>query len=268
MHKANTLSQYITESTFNLSSDVDLIYDVYFSDFVNSLWEGSFDPDAPLPYTKELRTSALTSPKAVKANAINPSLIIINANANIYRKDLIQVGIHRQVLDIIRDSGSLRDAIRDVERYNNKKVADQFKTELTPARIKGSIHHELSHWVDDALHNNHISNRVAYTSELDLGNKDKARRHMNQGQIARVLTNYEINAQIHSIIELKRGIGEVNWNNITLDQMIEKSPSLHTIKQELLVLAFNDDNLNAYQLWKKILRKRMHREGLLGENMR
>ena len=64
------------------------------------------------------------------------------------------------------------------------------ENEITEARIKGSIHHEISHWLNDSLHGNHIKNRMSsHAGGADLKEADKRPHMLGKGaeKVPRIL---------------------------------------------------------------------------------
>jgi len=255
--------EFITDETWDLNNDVDMIYEAAFSIIVSRIHSGKWNGEEYAMRDFIGTTNILTSPDAIKANDMN-SVSIITTQDNSYnplgdaiRGPYISVSINHQVLDLIKEYGTIKEAITVIPW----KQRERFMTEITPARIKGSIHHELSHWLDDTLHNSHIKNRLTQAniaSEKHLDYK-KAGHIMSQGKKARDLSNYEINAQIHAIKQLKRE-NEGMWDLLSFDEMIEMNASLIHLSDEF-------KKIDEYNNWKKQLLKRMHREKLLGDEM-
>lgn len=255
--------EFITEATYELDEDVDKIYNMAFAPIVAQIKDGTWDGKTYATSTYLGETNMLTSPDCKKAHEINPMVIITtngneyNPNGDIVRGPFISVSINTQVLDIVGEHGSVKEAIPQIP-YSQRK---RFVTELTPERIKGSIHHELAHWLDDTFHNRHISNRIQWSLQAQEKNRDykKAGNIMSQGKKARDLSNYEINAQVHSIKQLKRA-NEDLWDILSFDEMVELNASLHNLSDEF-------KEIGQYESWKKQILRRMHREKLLGDEM-
>ena len=247
--------EFITEATYELDADVDLLYDKAFADIVENIRNGTWDGQMP---PKFLGTTAiLTSPEAQEADKIN-RLKIITSSGNYYQphNQILSISLNEQALEIIKKFGGLKQAIHEVPL----RQRNQFMADLTPDRVKGSIHHELSHWLDDTLHGSHIKNRIdrAVAAERN-GKYDLAQRIMHQGKKEVGLTNYELNAQIHSIKQLKRANMDM-WNILSFDEMVDMNASLIHLRTLM-------KEIDEYDNWKKIILKRMHREKLLGDEM-
>lgn len=243
-------SELIEERLMNVDDDVDYIYDEYFRSDIDAIEETGI-------ITKEMfkrhnfETSNLKSELSKKADKINPCTIMINVGKNYYSPNgrLISISTNFNAIDfVISDfGGNLSDAIRGL---GNNHLAISLKNEFTTSRIKGSIHHELSHWIDDTLHNQHIKKRAIRASELGVG--------MTKGDIPINADKMEIQGQIHNVVQLKKQYSNL-WDTMSFDDLVKLSPTLYTIANEL--------QGDVKKSWKINLLKRMYREGLLGKNM-
>lgn len=106
-------------------------------------------------------------------------------------------------------------------------------------RIKGTIAHEITHWLDDAEHDLHL------TKILSTGKKSVAYIHKYG---TREATPAETQAIVHELNYLK-SVWDC-WDDITFDDLI------HIMGWDISKDA------------KKQIIKRMHRENLLGKKMR
>lgn len=247
--------EFIIEATYELDEDVDLLYDRAFADIVDAIkldsWKGNLPPEFLTT------TASLKSPDAIKAHRENP-MKIITTDGNLYQPDTqtISISLNMQLLKIIENYGGLKRAMDVIPRSQHTRLL----ADLTPERIKGSIHHELSHWLDDTFHNAHISKRVIRAVAADnAGNYKKATKIMNQNKKDVGLTDYELNAQIHSIKQLKRAHQDM-WDLLSFDEMIDLNASLIHLRDKM-------KEAGEYSKWKKLILKRLYREHLLGEEM-
>jgi len=128
--------------------------------------------------------------------------------------------------------------------------------EITPQRIKASIYHELSHWVRDSLGNSFLTKLVTRASETH------SPEIKNLGNPNVNMTTFELDAQIHGI----KGIKQQNpdaYNNYTLLELFLEYTSLFSIYKTL----YNRRD-GSHKVWLTNLLKRMHRENLIGKNMK
>jgi hypothetical protein len=162
---------------------------------------------------------------------------------------LIGIGLNDNALSFVKNSfrGNLNNAIDNLDYQDAKRL----KLEFTEDKIKGSIHHELTHWIDDTMNNYHITKRVNKAMELGT---------VNFGGIPVNSTKMEIQAQIHNVKQLHNKYKDV-WDNLTFIDMIEKSLPLMTILNSF------SENETIRTKWIRDLKTRMYREGLLGKKM-
>ena len=247
----------LTEATFDLDRQVDFIWDNYFKEYSESILSGG----KPSLKPKQILSSDLPSNDVIdKANEMNQVFISLHnmkGNSYVPSKRLINLNFNEQALGFVNDQGGLDAASKLLKDNGQEKKSKLLRQEFTEERVKGTIHHELSHWLDDTIHNRHISKRLdkANAQELNKGNVT-----VKQGQPDVALTNFERDAQIHSIKELKRKYPE-KWDTLTFEQMIDLNPSLELIYTE-------GKKRGWYDKWAKMIKRRMHREGLLGKNMK
>lgn len=128
--------------------------------------------------------------------------------------------------------------------------------DLNASTIKSSIAHELSHWLNDSLHNEFLTRLIRIATEND--NHDILKlKNLDVN-----LTYFELDAQIHNIKQLKRDNLKL-WNTITLYKLISLSLSLTKIYDDIRKL-YGDAII---RIWQTNLIKRMDREKLLGKKM-
>jgi hypothetical protein len=120
------------------------------------------------------------------------------------------------------------------------------KRELAETAIKVSTRHELSHWLRDSFHENILKKRAADAKWL---------KKVGKMGMKLYLTPTEIDATIHSIVELKNKHSD-KWDKLSWKGFIELDN----------VLMLLDKSLG--QEWRKLMKKRMNRENLLGAKMR
>ena len=149
----------LNEKLTNIDDDVNLIYDEYFKKGVEEFEETKrMTRDLFIP--GEGDTSMLKDPESVEANAINPCTIYVNKMVNHYDPNakVVSVSANIQAIDFL-----IEVADGYLSRAQAKLPYDQANSlakEFTEERIKGSIHHELVHWIDDTMHNQHIKKFV------------------------------------------------------------------------------------------------------------
>jgi hypothetical protein len=238
----------LTEKLTNIDSDVNLLYNLYFKDDIDEI-ERTNIVTRNMFKINQTTTGFLRDEESIMANQLKPCLIYINEYSNFYhpKKSIISVGVHQQALDYALSKGG--DFIEAIDGLPNdqKRI---FRFEFTEEKIKGSIHHELTHWIDDVFHNRHIEKRTDKAAELQT---------RDIGGIPVNATKMEIQGQIHNIKQLYNKYKN-NWNVLTFDDILNISPALNTVNNTL--------PSNFKERWLRDLKIRMNREGLLGKNMR
>lgn len=236
--------EFLTEATLDINDDVDMLYDYFFADLIDDIINGEWDGKL---YASETDTGQLQSPICQKANEINHCTILVNheGHSNYYQPDTktISLSLNQNALNVYR-------WYKDKAVNNVGNEGNRLRLELTPAIMKGSIQHELAHWIRDSLHGN-ISPLIARAKEAGRNTVLPADQHINAHALER-------DSQIHNFVQLKREYSDV-WDLMTFDQLLATSPALHSTYQNMPV--------NLRQQWARKLRSRMAREGLLGKNM-
>ena len=272
-------STKLEEKVFNISNDVNELYRL--SNF-DSILKSANDtyPLKSMPedmkegikngesFTSNITdTSILKDPDCVKAHAVNPVPIIMgvitlgNSYGYVSKdkakmdKAEIKLSINHGALSyLLRNEGVTKERLRfTMKAY----MYNSLWRDLSEERVKLSITHELSHWIQDSLHGRHITNLLRTAAILN----DQEILKLRQKYVD--MTYFEIDAQIHAIDELKKR-NEDNWNTLTLRQLFTMYPSLRAIAEHI----FTGHGADILNIWIQSLVKRMHREGLLGSNMK
>ena len=257
------LKQYlIAEKTFNIDRDVDHIYRKAFKKFIDNL-QKTGDVQVGLGSKKQLvmyqmESGKLKEEECKAAHALNPIMIysgISPTGGSYYKIDSahIWISLQKDVIQMIQQA-----ATRGVPAWQTvpPRLRKSFKAELSEGRMKATIYHELSHWLNDTLHNYNITNIVRLAQEL--GNPSMKLL----GKKSVDMTHFEIDAQIHGIKQLKRTYKN-EWDSFTFDDILDLYPSLRAVTDNLF-----DHGRSVVNIWTKAILKRMAREKLLGKNMR
>lgn len=230
--------------------DVDLIYDKFFKKDVEELLsKGKLRPSMFRKNIDAGTTDLFVSDRCKEAHKINPCIIQINMQGSHYnyKTKIIAFSInHYAIGQLIDHNGDLNDATY----YLHKSDKLDFQNSFKEYRIKGTIAHEIAHWLDDTFNNEHLAKFVDKSQKKKTFLKDP--NYMIQ-------TKIEIEGQINNIRQLHREYIDL-WDNMTFMGMIEYLPSLMFVVKKL-----NGEKL---EKWIKTIKKRMNREGLLGKEMR
>ena len=242
----------LNEKLTNIDDDVNLIYDEYFREGVDE-FEETKRMTRSLFIPGEGDTSMLKDPESVEANAINPCAIYINKMVNHYDPNakVVSVSANIQAIDFLIEvsDGYLVRA----QKHLPYDQANSLAKEFTEERIKGSIHHELAHWIDDTMHNQHIKKFVDRNIE-----KHNAGEPIPYNKTTVNSIPMERQAQIHNIKQLHNKYKDI-WDTLTFNDMMELSNALKATMTSL------PDALR--KQWVKDTKMRMYREGLLGVKM-
>lgn len=155
---------------------------------------------------KSIKSTALKSINAREANKIKPIHIFVGflTNQPFYspHKEVILVGPTLSTLDFFTQPGMLKD-------IEDKNVFDYFENMATELNIKTIIRHELTHWIDDVLHNLFLTK----SDNLTGGGEN-------------IIKSYEIQAIIHQVDEIRKQLGYEKYNELTWDEFMKKVPDI------------------------------------------
>lgn len=251
--------QVLSESLLNerlndVDSDVNFLYDKYFKNIVDLISSGNNVTERDfLKSSTIIDTSILSSEDCVKAHSLNPCELFINRDGNYYRPfdKKISIGFNENAVEFLLDNGqNISDALKSLADYEK----ENFKQEFTESKIKGTINHELLHWIDDTLNNQHLRNKLNKAKEI--GSKNFKGIPFNSSKI-------EIQGQMGNIKQLYNDFKNKNelklWNSLRFIDLINLSPTLSLVYRQL--------KGDIRQQWIRNIMKRMHREGLLGDRM-
>jgi hypothetical protein len=264
----------LNEKTFSISKDVELLYNKAFKKFFdifkkykNDLLDLELQKELK-PYSSgnyvflETNSEILKTKEAKSAHLVNPVDIILGVfyDGSFYRPTETIKAILGKGNGVIQVSaltyGAIDILVKNKTNILRPQEMEAFINEFKPNRAKTTLSHELSHWINDSLHNFNITKTLKIARELSkpelvlLKNKD-----VN-------MTHFEIDAQIHAVKQLKKGFGK-KWDKLTLIDLFNNYQSFRGIGKALI--RHGDD---VFKLWQKMLIKRMNREGILGKNMK
>ena len=259
-----TESITLNEKLLEVDDDVDRIYDKYFKEIIDDIQNKEYENRNQFLNHIDRMKAKVSLDTLIKEGTIqSPELITLNDRHKgvmftfNYRdkggyynpsKRTVDISIDKMFARVFINSDYNMDDI--VEMTGRPETRLYLENILTAKRIKGTIHHEIAHLYDDVNHNKHID-RWLY---------DRAKNKHNEVERPTNLTPFEIEGIIHTISQFKKDMND--WNTLTFEEVIERIPSLMGIKHEYA------NNQRAWEKWKKLVLKRMAREGLLGDNMR
>lgn len=214
-------------------------------EIINEFYKNNLDFIPSL--LEKVSSEDLVSENAKIAHEIKPMTIKIY---NMTKANLYEPTINIIKLGFVTDHVNI---LFDFDRLHSREYK-RFKNEFSKNRMKTTIRHELTHWIDDTLHNFYISNLVNKVRGLG----KEGREIFLQGKDIVNLTDREINAIVNQLDQLKKELGKKIWDQLTWDDL------------ETLVSSAYSKNFSSnigYE-FRKLLKKRMSRENILGKNMR
>jgi hypothetical protein len=200
----------------------------------------------------------LVSDDAQRAHAVNPVEILVGMtkHGSFYmpKERTISISLNAEAVSVMRMHGYATDArsIAAMERMVGAGKVAQFWNEFSAASLRGTIAHELSHWMDDSLHGRHIARKSLRAMERGTP-VDPRYAQMSQSPI-------ELNAQVHAVRDMRDKLGDA-FEDLTWRDLLVRKPSL----------AFNLVRVGSEAAYQDVMRRfvqRLHREGLLAAGLR
>jgi hypothetical protein len=252
--------EYLVESTFDIKRDVDMIYKKCFKQFVDIVIRDKNYNVAVVMANKiqfQIDSSQLKSPDAVKAHQIKGVTIYCGCSdilsQYIAKRGQIYITLPKNVVEFLTYQKGNTDFL--VKGYHKLSVWNN----LSEVSIKGTIAHELTHWIDDALHNSFLEKNITTERFSSTGEVAKYATKGKSTQIG--ATNFEINAQIAAFKEILSKYKQKKYDTFTLFDILVLKPQLG-YQFELV------KNKEEYMYYVKRIFTRLSREGLLGKSMR
>ncbi len=204
-----------------------------------------------------IRSSELPSKDSKRASKLNPVEIKggFFPGTGFYKPSdaTIHVNFNNSAIDLYKSEDGIKNSLDFIPLSQHSN----FKAEFDGSRIKATIYHELSHWLDDTFHNRYINKMIQKSTTFN--NVSDAQTYVKQNEENVALTNYELNAQIHALKQLKR-LNKDMWDLYDLRDVFQLSPPLQIIYKSL--------SPEGRKNWLKKLLKRMSREKILGAEMK
>lgn len=263
--------QILNEALTDIDDAVDLIYDVYFRKTVEAIRADKFSPqlvaprDIPARQFENVIIKRLRGwSKMKEAWDVNPVNFTINSpsgNSYVPSTRHINLSLNPRALSLLKPPYSSTGSVRELDQLLSKDDVRKWFNDISEAKVKGSINHELAHYIDDTLNGQHIRRRLSRL-EFKGATNPKAYRQYTGGFDDVYVSDIEIEAQIHNVYQLKRQYA-AKWNSLTFTEMLFLDPSLIATYDRL-----KRKNQRELEIWKKKMRARMARENLLGDWMR
>lgn len=282
--------RYLIEKTFSISRDVKYVYENGFDPLVSEIWKqagsgrfldfNQYSIERLLKgkygkyFTavkngksiefKQILSEKFPSKDSKEATKVHPLVCFcgIFRDGSWYRplktiqamegkswdRAAIKITIHFQALNLLLNGGQ-----KDIPKEQLKHLYQEFR----PERIKATISHEISHWLNDTNHNYHIQKLLKTVMELENQEILKLRKKDVN------LTHFEIDAQIHGLKQLKMQ-HKKDWDMLTLADIFNMYSGVRSVAKTL----YDAHGKDVFYIWQKAIIKRLARENLLGKNMK
>lgn len=248
--------QLILEGLFDLDEDVDFLMDKFRVEY--NLEEYRKDPRHMLGKTGVLEPTIdsreLPSALSQKADKLNPVYIrfgIFDDSGYDVQQKVIMISVNQSAINGL-----------GVRGFGNTEVIEDYPDilhEVSSHRIRSTITHELTHWLEDSLYDGKV------TKEVDkLNTKFQKTRNSKDLVRFRNTSPQEIESFIHEFAQIKRRIPQDEWDSLTFKNIFDQHSSLR-VAYDATIKKLESSDLEEFS---KTILKRLHREGLLGKNMR
>ncbi len=268
------VSEILTEATFDVDEVVDLIYnDVYAEYFKNiaRYMDGEQLTPSDLKITDRKYTAVellkRIDNKKIQIAAGKDAITVftgVSSKGNLYngRSKTINISFNNELYQMVKSAAVNGQDFEKLMEQIPYKLHVKAREEFSGSKLKGSIAHEFAHWLGDFYHNNHITKMGGKANEY-MTSSEKRNKILRRGKPDIYMTDYEIDAMIHDVYQLKRNYGEAKWDSMTVSEMMRAAMTLNSTYQHVKEKGKGDEK----QFLKNIL-KRMNREGLLGKEMK
>jgi hypothetical protein len=254
----------LTEATFNIRKDVDVIYGrsgLYRLGMAQKEGKAALIEAAewwtPEKVQWDGSSGDLASEESRQADAVNRVKILVGVTrqGSFYQpeRSTISISANDNVIRIFQNYGYKPDekTIAEIDAFVGKKK-EIFWSELSEANLRGTIAHELTHWIDDSLHNRYIGKKLKRVRELGTNARtwyDKVTKDP-----------MELNAQVHAVKEIRDKMGDT-FDELTWKELLRRKTSLISNLAEV-------GSEKEYQDVMRRFVQRLNREGLLGAGLR
>jgi len=256
-------SSLLLEKTFDIDEDVDYVWDNGYRQLVTDYIDNparfyKIANNAQTQKFYSIKSSSLPSQFAIKATNNNPIVI----NIGLYRSNSYQP--NNKVIELTLNYSAVNYLnITGLDNSDSINEVPQIVNEFNEESLKASIAHEITHWLEDSLHNSKIKKALQqYKNQI---NKSKLSNfNKNFIDVFKLTSGHELESVIHEIKQIKRNVSEDKWNNMTFKDLASIKPKFNhyfnKIQQKL--------DKDQIQDFVKKFYSRLNREGLLGNKMR
>lgn len=211
--------QLVCEETLKLHKTVNEIFDEHFKDLLISYLE---NPEpiyfehaqagfANKIFTRDHTKNYTDNPTIKEANDKNPVALLFGITNNFYdvKTHTINIGINPRVIEVLGHEGIRNSVIMDMH--------PNITYELTPEKLKQSIGHELTHWIEDSLYKNKMKSVLNSTSKkIDKTNSQSKRDKIIRN--FRSFSEHEIQAIVNGLSVIRdedpEKYDKKNWSDL------------------------------------------------------
>lgn len=259
--------EQLFEATLNINTLIDYIYEESFKTFIDEidkyrhgkrlnmsrikLKTMEFSPKLIISkmHSPNIKSAMIDHPVTIKTGVFPRGSYFSTTEKTIY------ISFHQGVYDLLQQHAG-RNKYRELSTTIPTPLKKNFEQELNGSKVRSSISHEISHWMRDAKHGRQLTKMVDRANE----SPSSAGKILNRGTSAIYLSDYEMDALVHGIKQIKRDYDQAEWDSFTLSDLFDKDPASMT--------NMNNFNTQQQKQFKKLLLKRLNRERLLGKKMR
>ena len=248
--------QLVCEQTFKINKEVNMLFDTHLAPLLQRYKTA---PDSVWLKTGEVSqtdSSVFTQGVLKDAHEVNPITIHFGVlqGGNHYnpKNKKIQVTLHTQAMDFLGPKG-----------LENKEAVEQEPNvifEFTPEKLKATIAHELTHWIEDSLFENKIKRALDTLHKKVDNEKDFSQKKKIITQFQR-FSEHEIQAHINGLSAIRDNNPEL-YDSWSWKELQQNSPALKNVVDNSKELP--DDERRVFM--KQLLR-RLSRENLLTKRM-
>lgn len=258
--------QFLLEKTYNIREDIDFLYGYFFKEFIDAANDNNIDKfinflddiqRGKKELNKPISSRKLKSDVCKQAHNIN----MVTIFGGVFRSPSSYNPFNKKITLTI-NSNAIGFLYNNILTLTNKNLGfehlplgkgdlKRLRSEISENNIKGTIAHELTHWIDDSIHNKFITKKLEFSKELG-----KKIDNIN-------MTDFELNAQIAAIKELKFNLGK-KYDRLDIFDLSQHKPSFAVIFK---ILYYKEDK-KLYNKYMRELFSRLNRENLLGKNMK
>jgi len=257
--------QQLNEATLKIDRLVDFFYDEVFTNFIKEIDKFKQGRNANF-YVKDQKFTMRDIPQRFITDEIRmayetiPVVFYVGVylRGSFYspQKHKVQMSFNSGVMDILDNAKRNGLSYEQMLGAIPKTQQPNFKSELSGVKVRGSIAHEVSHWMRDAIHGKQLS-KMLTRADKDPRNRAKI---LHKGMGDDYLTDYEIDAIIHDIVDVRRRYSKDEWDDLTIEDLLDITPTVNITRAKL--------RGKQRELFMKLILKRMNRERLIGRNMK